>query len=277
MNMNTAGVTFNATMIVKLKKMYNNIKKFYIVNMYKSFLMIGKHGRSGHDPSFSQSYSGIRESIPPVIDDSVIHDGEQSAKYTAMVQNSHSTALSIMNRLFKRNLTKQVRKWHFGVFPERKIELLNTEYNTRSKDDYKYLAKLGAIECFSKTHQQMAYKAKVKAFRLITQNMYNKRSDDAHDEGLTEKLDLLNRQKALMEEIKQYKEENDALVYEIQNKDKSLRDANETVTILSLRINYMITQKFVSMIERVYESVETRHLNDGFDAMIDEANENFER
>ena len=215
MNMNTAGVTFNATMIVKLKKMYNNIKKFYIVNMYKSFLMIGKHGRSGHDPSFSQSYSGIRESIPPVIDDSVIHDGEQSAKYTAMVQNSNSTALSIMNRLFKRNLTKQVRKWHFGVFPERKIELLNTEYNTRSKDDYKYLAKLGAIECFSKTHQQMAYKAKVKAFRLITQNMYNKRSDDAHDEGLTEKLDLLNRQKALMEEIKQYKEENDGLVYEI--------------------------------------------------------------
>ena len=107
---------------------------------------------------------------------------------------------------------------------------------------------------------------------MITQNMYNKRSDDAHDEGLTEKLELLNRQKALMEEIKNYKEENDALVYEIENKDKSLRDANETVTILSLRINYMITQKFVSMIERVYESVETRNLNDGFDAMIDEAN-----
>ena len=80
-----------------------------------------------------------------------------------------------------------------------------------------------------------------------------------------------------MEEIKNYKDENDALVYEVENKDKSLRDANETVTILSLRINYMITQKFVSMIERVYESVETRNLNDGFDAMIDEANENFER
>lgn len=76
LNMNTAGVTFNATMIVKLKKMYNNIKKFYIVNMYKSFLMIGKFGKSGYDPSFSQSYSGIREPLPPEIEESVIHDGE---------------------------------------------------------------------------------------------------------------------------------------------------------------------------------------------------------
>lgn len=82
-------------------------------------------------------------------------------------------------------------------------------------------------------------------------------------------MDLLNRQKALMEEIKHYKDENDALAYEVENKDKSLRDANETVTILSLRINYMITQKFVIMIERVYESAENRHLNDAFDAMIE--------
>jgi hypothetical protein len=72
-----------------------------------------------------------------------------------------------------------------------------------------------------------------------------------------------------MEEIKHYKDENDALAYEVENKDKSLRDANETVTILSLRINYMITQKFVIMIERVYESAENRHLNDAFDAMIE--------
>ena len=132
-----------------------------------------------------------------------------------MLQNTQSTALSIMNRVFKKNLSKQVRKWHFGVFPERKLELINSEYNKKFKDDYNYISRFGAVESIAKTHNQVTYKLKVKAFRLITQNMYNKRSDDAHDEGLTEKLELLNRQKALMEEIKTYKEENDSLVYEI--------------------------------------------------------------
>jgi hypothetical protein len=38
----------------------------------------------------------------------------------------------------------------------------------------------------------------------------------------------------------------------------------------------MITQKFLIMMEKVWESVEYRHLNDAFDALIDAANENYE-
>ena len=110
-----------------------------------------------------------------------------------------------------------------------------------------------------------------------SQHMYNKRNETDHDESLNERLDLLNRLNAMMEEIRTYKEENESLAYEVENKDRSLRESNETVTILSLRINYMITQKFLNMIEKVYESIEYRHLNDAFDALIDEANENFER
>lgn len=123
----------------------------------------------------------------------------------------------------------------------------------------------------------MTFKAKIKAFRMITQHMYNKRSENDHDESLNERLDLLNRQNTLMEEIRAYKDENESLAYEVESKEKNLREANETVTILSLRINYMITQKFLNMIEKVYESIEYRHLNDAFDALIDEANENYER
>jgi hypothetical protein len=51
-----------------------------------------------------------------------------------------------------------------------------------------------------------------------------------------------------MEEIHVFKLENEQLASEVENKDKNLREANETVTLLSLRINYMITQKFVGMI-----------------------------
>ena len=54
-----------------------------------------------------------------------------------------------------------------------------------------------------------------------------------------------------------------------------MKESNETVSILSLRINYMITQKFLIMMEKVWESVEYKHLNDAFDSLIDAANENY--
>lgn len=41
-NSESTGVAFNAAIIVKLKKMYNNIKKSYILNMYHAFLMIDR-------------------------------------------------------------------------------------------------------------------------------------------------------------------------------------------------------------------------------------------
>ena len=135
LNMNTAGVTFNAAIIVKLKKMYNNIRKVYILNMYRSFLMIDKYGKSIHDPS-SINLQSRREIVPPVIDESIQDtrmSEKQSAKLNNVLQNSQTTALSMMNRIFKKNLSRQVRKWHFGVFPKRKIDLLNTEFNKKYK------------------------------------------------------------------------------------------------------------------------------------------------
>ena len=38
----------------------------------------------------------------------------------------------------------------------------------------------------------------------------------------------------------------------------------------------MITQKFLNLIDKVFESVEYRQMNDAYDALIDEANENYE-
>lgn len=49
--MNTSGVQFNAAIIVKIKKMFNNIRKYYELNMFRAFLMIDKHGKSQQDPS----------------------------------------------------------------------------------------------------------------------------------------------------------------------------------------------------------------------------------
>jgi hypothetical protein len=39
----------------------------------------------------------------------------------------------------------------------------------------------------------------------------------------------------------------------------------------------MITQKFVTILEKVYDAVEFRNVNDAFDFIIEEANNNYER
>lgn len=106
---------------------------------------------------------------------------------------------------------------------------------------------------------------------------FKKKIDHDYDASLEERLELINRQNALMDEIRTYREDNEALTHTIEEKDRILKESNETVSILSLRINYMITQKFLIMMEKVWESVEYKHLNDAFDALIDAANENYER
>jgi len=45
-NMDASGVQYNAAVIVKLKKLYNNIRKHYELNLFRAFLMIDKYGRS---------------------------------------------------------------------------------------------------------------------------------------------------------------------------------------------------------------------------------------
>jgi hypothetical protein len=53
--MNTNGVTYNAAIIVKIKKMFNNIRKYYELNMFRAFLMIDKYGKSLQDTSYRRS------------------------------------------------------------------------------------------------------------------------------------------------------------------------------------------------------------------------------
>jgi hypothetical protein len=133
------------------------------------------------------------------------------------------------------------------------------------------------VESISKISTSSQYKAKSKAFRSLVEIMFKKKLDHDYDTGLEERLELINRQNALMEEIRAYKDENEGLTTDIEEKEKVIKESKETISLLSLRINYMITQKFLIMMEKVWESVEYKHLNDAFDALIDAANENYER
>lgn len=49
--MNSSGVQYNSVVLVKLKKLFNNISKHYQLSLFKAFLMIDKYGRSNDKPS----------------------------------------------------------------------------------------------------------------------------------------------------------------------------------------------------------------------------------
>lgn len=49
LNIDTPDIILNAANIVKLKKMYNYIRKIYVLNMYTAFLMIQRHSRNSNE------------------------------------------------------------------------------------------------------------------------------------------------------------------------------------------------------------------------------------
>jgi hypothetical protein len=139
-NMNTNGVTFNAAIIVKIKKMFNNIRKYYELNMFRAFLMIDKYGKSLQDPSSRRSrvtsdYSQIQQrralEEETFTDEPSLQTDVANPKYDTLIKK---TSLSIMDRVFKRNLTKQLKKWQFNAQPEKKLEYVHADLAEKSKD-----------------------------------------------------------------------------------------------------------------------------------------------
>jgi hypothetical protein len=57
LNAYTNGVLYDSSLMVKLKKMYNNIRKYYELNLFRAFLMIDKYGKTVRNLEISQSIS----------------------------------------------------------------------------------------------------------------------------------------------------------------------------------------------------------------------------
>lgn len=80
-NMDSSGVQYNAAVIVKLKKLYNNIRKQYELNLFRAFLMIDKYGRTVDrgDRTKQKSPEPVRVPIQPQTS-SVVVNQESNAK-----------------------------------------------------------------------------------------------------------------------------------------------------------------------------------------------------
>jgi len=157
------GLPFNTVMIVKLKKMYNNIRKYYDLNMYRSFLMIQKHatsvGGGGSRTEIEQRTTIIqRPPSEPEYDDS---------RLDSVVLAGRKVSISMMDRIFKKNMNRQIRTWTHNAFPERKLDYINSQIVSKEKEDYEFVAKVGSLESLSKLNKQVAERAKAKAFRSL--------------------------------------------------------------------------------------------------------------
>ena len=140
-NMDSSGVQYNTTAIVKLKKLYNNIRKHYELNLIRAFLMIGQAARTSSKPeraSKSRSPEPVAKPVAhtpaPAPAPASVH--ESSAKVEGLVQNSKKASLSIIDRIFKRHMTKHVRKWQYNAHPEKKLEFIHSEVTKNSKEEY---------------------------------------------------------------------------------------------------------------------------------------------
>lgn len=217
--MDSSGVQYNAAVIVKLKKLYNNIRKHYELNLFRAFLTIDKYGRNNDKASASKSRTQSIEAPPrapaPVVSAPVAQpvSSESNAKVEILLNVNKKASLSIIDRVFRRNLTKQVKKWQFNAHPEKKLEFVHNEITKKSKDEYDYIAKIGALETINKISSNSNYKAKSKAYRCILEVSFKKKIDHDYDSSLEERLELINRQNALMDEIRAYKEENESLAH----------------------------------------------------------------
>lgn len=207
-NVDSTGVQYNAGVIVKLKKLYNNIRKQYELTLFRAFLMIDKNGRSaGGDKVTAKSQSISQKSQSgryvdrhveqSVTKEVVIESSADKHKYESVINNSKKASLSIMERVFKKNISKQVKKWQYNAIPERRLENIHKEIS-KTQDNYNFVAKYGALESVAKISTGSSYKSKAKAFRSLLQNMYSKKTDTVYDASLEERLDLINRLNAQM-------------------------------------------------------------------------------
>lgn len=223
-NMNEEGFQFTAPKIVKIKKMFNNIRKYYRLALGKSFWIIervGKLNQSGSiDPRKMQSImsgdiSGVDRSRDyhttsivqtEVQQTSIVRDVEMQTKYEALREMNKKVSVNIMNKVFRSKLSKWVKKWAFYTLPGRRLEFAFKDINQGSPVyNSQFVARVGAVDSFANLANHIRFRSKALAFKKLTEHMYHDQIDKEHDVNFNDKLELLNRNSTLMAEAQAYK------------------------------------------------------------------------
>ena len=208
-NMYEEGFPFTAPKIVKLKKMFNNVRKLYELVVAKSFWIVERVGRlnqsDSQDPNRASFISRERDRpstsmvINQIEQTSIIENVETQTKLENIVSHNRTIAVNKMSKIFGKSLSKRFKKWAFFTLPARRLELAYKDID-RATPLYNslFVSRVGAVDHFSHLTNQIRFRSKAFAFKKLTEHMYNDQIEKEHDANFNDKLELLNRNSTLM-------------------------------------------------------------------------------
>lgn len=131
LNAYTRGVLYDTTLMVKLKKMYNNIRKYYELTLFRAFLMIDKHGKSVQNVNNSNSVDVSRNTTDYIKlhgslrEESIISDSSnnemQIFKEDQLFLANRKASLALCENIFNQNLTHQLNRWKYNTQPHKQL------------------------------------------------------------------------------------------------------------------------------------------------------------
>jgi hypothetical protein len=178
-NMNEESFPFTAPKIVKLKKMFNNIRKLYELVVAKSFWIIERVGHlnqsENQDPSKSFiSANKEREVISSSVvihqyEPSIIENVEIQTKLETIIIQNRRIAVNMMNKIFQKGLSSSIKKWAFFTLPEKRLEFAYKEIDKVTPlYNSVFASRVGAVDHFSHLISQISFRFTVFGFQRLT-------------------------------------------------------------------------------------------------------------
>lgn len=193
-NMNTSGVALSAVKIVKLKKMFNNIRKAYELVIAKSFWSI-YHGKKGAENSSVISKGRTQPSAiapaprhvdeprpvatQPVVQVPQVNNQEIDKKLKiALTKVQRSTLRSIVikqTQKVREAESQAIQTWAFNALPERRIELGYKALDDAPTYNARFISQIGAIEVLNNVFSRLRDKHITSSFKDLNNHKYNRK------------------------------------------------------------------------------------------------------
>lgn len=221
LNAYTNGVLYDAAMMVKLKKMYNNIRKYYELTLFRAFLMIDKYGKAAQNLEISASRhtSDFIKLHGSFKDESIISDTSnnelQSFREDSLYFVNRKAAVTLIENVFNQNLSNQLNRWKYNAIPEKQLYESTLQLQRELPDTLCFLNQSKSISSIVNVLKSMRLKDLAYGLRAIWNYGFKSSNENVYDQNLEERIELINQQNRLMEEIRDYKKENESLIQEI--------------------------------------------------------------
>ena len=199
-NMNNRGVALSAAKIVKIKKMFNNIRKAYELVVAKSFWIIERHGKTAAEGPSATQETKQQPQVRQQPQRQIVEETRQvvQAPQVTQAQNNQQQAISqeyerkmkatlskIQQASLRSIVAKQTRKlreagsrslkrWAFNAIPERRIELGYKQLADGEAYNARFISQIGAIEVLDGIFTQLKNRHITSSFKDLMWNKFTR-------------------------------------------------------------------------------------------------------